>query len=209
MKTNDNEKWFEILKPIDGQVIDRPRTATTTVLQSQTRNQIVRHTFMVLMLTISTIGCFEPPNYSETPEIQFNNIDKYTTNDAFSGSKRDSVILTIDFKDGNGDLGEDAAGRSKGEYNAWGNYQLRTFKRIEGNKFEEVAQAANNKIFFPDLRPDRKKGPLEGKLDYSLYFPYSRSAKLTVVKFRIRIRDRALNLSNEIETDTISVPLVQ
>ncbi|MEZ4901101.1 MAG: hypothetical protein R2822_04755 [Spirosomataceae bacterium] len=58
------------------------------------------------------------------------------------------------------------------------------------------------------MKPDRKKGPIEGKLDYAVYFPYSRNAVLSTVKFQIRVRDRALNISNMVETDTLSVPLL-
>ncbi|WP_428667158.1 hypothetical protein [Runella sp.] len=135
-------------------------------------------------------------------------MDKFEVIEPFSKSKQDSVVITIDFKDGDGDLGESTDNRGNANYNIWGNYELRTFKKVSGNKFEEVILAANAKLFFPVLKPDRKKGPIEGKLDYAVYFPYSKNAKLTTVKFQIRVRDRALNVSNAVESDTLSVPLL-
>jgi hypothetical protein len=172
------------------------------------KNNIPKVIFTAI-LTTSVVGCFEMPNYSEVPDIAFNNVDKFTVPDTFSGAKRDSVIITIDYKDGDGDLGEDVSGRTNKKYDVWGNYELKTLRLNDNKVFEEIPQLSTNIIFFPVLKPDRKKGPIEGKLDYSLYFPYTRSSKLAVVKFRIKIRDRAMNLSNVIETDTISVPLLK
>ena len=66
-------------------------------------------------------------------------------------------------------------------------------------------------LFFPELLKGSKKNnrvsPIEGVLDYSTIFYYGRNKKMNVVKFKIRIRDRALNVSNVIESDTISIPL--
>jgi len=52
----------------------------------------------------ATSSCFEPPEYSLTPEITFNKIEFKVTPDP---SDADSLILYIDFKDGNGDMGLD------------------------------------------------------------------------------------------------------
>ncbi len=60
-----------------------------------------------LVLTMS--ACFNEPNYPDTPEIDFKGLFKYSLN-AGTGvgkSKRDSVVITIGFKDGDGDLGVD------------------------------------------------------------------------------------------------------
>ncbi len=169
---------------------------------------IFRFFLTIFILSAATTSCWTPPSYSPVPEIVFNSMDKFEVIEPFSKSKQDSVVITIDFKDGDGDLGESTDNRGNANYNIWGNYELRTFKKVSGNKFEEVILAANAKLFFPVLKPDRKKGPIEGKLDYAVYFPYSKNAKLTTVKFQIRVRDRALNVSNAVESDTLSVPLL-
>jgi hypothetical protein len=168
----------------------------------------VRFIATLLIFAISTTGCFTPPNYSNVPEIVFNSIDKFEVIEPFSKAKQDSVVITINFKDGDGDLGESTDNRNNTRYDTWGNYELKTLRKVSGNKYEEVVLAANAKLFFPVLKPDGKKGPIEGLLDYAVYFPYSRNSKLTTVKFQIRVRDRALNVSNVIETDTLSVPLL-
>jgi hypothetical protein len=177
-----------------------------------------KHTFfkvslILLVISASTIGCYEAPNFSNTPLISFNSMTKFTVADPFSGptAKRDSVVVTLDFQDGDGDLGEPVDGRTDARYSDWGNYELRTFKRLSNGKFEEVILAANSKLFFPELVKNSKKtgrkSPIEGTLDYAVYFPYSKRSQISTVKFQIRIRDRALNASNVIESDTISVPI--
>lgn len=176
------------------------------------------HTFCRLVLTsiiigLSATGCYEDPDFSTTPAISFNSITKFTVADTFSGAnaKRDSVVITLDFKDGDGDLGEPVDGRTDPKYVDWGNYELKTFRKLPNGTFEEVVLAANSKLFFPELlkgsKVNNRRSPIEGLLDYAIYFPYSNRATINVVKFKIKIRDRALNVSNVVESDTISVPL--
>jgi hypothetical protein len=154
------------------------------------------------------IGCLEPPNFNNTPEINSPSVTSYPSFDDFSQIPKDSVVITVHFQDGDGDLGlsVDERTRDSARYQAWGNYELKTYRLVNG-KFEYVDLAINNKLFFPRLKPDDKKSPLEGKLDFSQSFLRSRNTKMTPVKFSIRIRDRALNVSNIIDSDTISVPL--
>lgn len=45
-------------------------------------------------------SCFDPPEFPVTPEIEFNKIE-------FVDAQRDSLILYINFRDGDGDLGID------------------------------------------------------------------------------------------------------
>lgn len=173
--------------------------------------QLISKPILVFFLvSAATMSCFEPPSFSNTPEISFNNIVKFTVADPFSGvnSKKDSVVITIDYKDGDGDLGESIAGRSNPKYNEWGNYELKTLRLDPDTKrFVELPQAANKTLFFPVLKPDLKRGPIEGDLSLSPSFFYNNRSRLTVVKYQIRIRDRALNVSNMVETDTLSLRL--
>ncbi len=169
----------------------------------------VRFLLTITLLASATTGCFTPPDYSPVPEIAFNSMDKFEVIEPFSKAKQDSVIITIEFKDGDGDLGESPANRDDPRYGEWGNYELKTLRRTTGNQYVEFPLPGNNKLFFPILKPDGKKGPIEGRLDYSHYFPHSNNSRPTTVKFQIRVRDRALNVSNVIESDTISVHLLQ
>ena len=123
---------------------------------------------------------------------------------------RDSLVITIGFKDGDGNLGNNIpidysdSARYK-QAGGWGNYKIRTF-RFENNQYKELPTGETNTLFFPQLSREGKRGPIEGDLELEQIYLYSTKYKNYPVKFRIQIRDRALNLSNEIETDTITVP---
>ena len=54
-------------------------------------------------------SCFEPPVYSPIPSIEFDNI---VFKDVADPSAFDSLIVSVRFKDGDGDLGLDASARS-------------------------------------------------------------------------------------------------
>ncbi len=165
----------------------------------------------LMAVALGLNSCYEAPNYSPTPEISFNSITKFTVDDSFSkGAKRDSVVITIDYKDGDGDLGEVVSGRDNPKYYDWGNYELRTFRKEANGSFKELILPENKNLFFPELvknsKATNRKSVIEGTLDYASFFNYAKLNKLSVVKFQIRIRDRALNVSNMVESDTISVP---
>jgi hypothetical protein len=62
------------------------------------RNPLLQILLLVLLLV--QLACFEPPVFPDEPVISYNNI---TYTDVEGGS--DSLILTFNFEDGNGDIG--------------------------------------------------------------------------------------------------------
>jgi hypothetical protein len=58
--------------------------------------------FLLLTTTLMVMSCFEPPQYSNTPEIKFLSV---RTVDVASPTVADTVEVRIGFKDGDGDLG--------------------------------------------------------------------------------------------------------
>ncbi|GAB3326836.1 hypothetical protein GCM10027299_26430 [Larkinella ripae] len=134
-------------------------------------------------------------------------VTSYPAFDDFSQSPKDSVVISVRFQDGDGDLGVSVEERADTiTYRDWGNYELKTYRFVNG-KFEYVDLPVLNKLFFPRLKPDNKESPLEGKLDFSQSFLRSRNSRMTPVKFTVRVRDRGGNVSNVVETDTLSIPL--
>jgi len=165
--------------------------------------------FLGIMAAFS--ACLSKPDFSFTPEISNPAVVAYPTTDSFSGVRADSVVISFSYRDGDGDLGVTAQERSdtnllNTRYRDWGNYELRAF-RLERGAFVEVDFPTNRKLFFPRLYASEKPGPIEGTLNFSQTFAYTRGFRMAPVKFTIRIRDRALRASNQIETDTISIPL--
>ncbi|TDB67871.1 hypothetical protein [Arundinibacter roseus] len=167
---------------------------------------------IAILVSLGLLGCVDSPNFDNTPSIQYNSIDKFTIFDTFSQANADSLVITIDFEDGDGDLGvppeqiSDTAFVNR-VYKDWGNYELTVFERNEDGTFKLRPLALFSSLFFPVLKRDGKPGPIKGKLDLRQTFPATRFGKLTTVKLQVRIRDRALNVSNVIETDTISIYL--
>jgi hypothetical protein len=166
-----------------------------------------KHHFKVLLffilLTFVATSCYKEPTFSLTPEIAFNTITKDIRLDQFTGAKKDSIIVTLDFKDGDGDLGFDS-GEIGGEVNQSDyNYVVKPFRKIKGvfTSFETFETYSG---FFPRLNTDEKIGPIKGKLSYRIevltaFWPI----KKDTVKFEIYIKDRAGNQSNTVETNPI------
>src|SRR5436189_1142907 len=60
---------------------------------------------LCVILAVFVAACADPPQYSNTPEIIFDNI---IFRDVADPSAVDSLIISVRFKDGDGDLGLDA-----------------------------------------------------------------------------------------------------
>ena len=149
-------------------------------------------------------SCIKEPDFSTTPYITFQSIRKIVATDAFSQGKKDSVIVTIFFQDGDGDLGmtQKDFQDDKSPLKGLNNYEVKAFRSKNG-KFSEITLSPPLGGFFPPLRTDGKTGPIEGNLDYSFDFLQSFTAKRDTLKFEIRIRDRKLNYSNAVQTEMI------
>ncbi|HEY8936504.1 MAG TPA: hypothetical protein VIM65_14855 [Cyclobacteriaceae bacterium] len=65
--------------------------------------KIAKSILIFLSITALFGACFNPPDISDKPEIGFDEISLY-----LKDSQPDSLVVTITFKDGNGDLGLDA-----------------------------------------------------------------------------------------------------
>lgn len=163
-----------------------------------------------VLLTVGVSACIQEPNFGDTPEIVFKSINR-TTLAAGSGvgqSVRDSVVISIYFQDGDGDLGvnpNDSVNTPR-NIRSVKNYEVRVFRKNKG-AFVEAPLQVPLSGFFPPLRTDKKEGPIEGTLDFSQTFfedPFTR--KRDTLKFEIRIKDRKLNTSNAIMTDEVVVP---
>jgi hypothetical protein len=164
-------------------------------------------------------GCLQAPEYPAEPHIDFKEVraDRYN----FGGGQTpvDTVRITIDFTDGDGDLGL-AADEVQAPYNpsdAGGNYNRTTdnyfitaYKRANATlPFEVVttgsAQGYNSR--FPKLFSDEAKaGPLKGSLTLTLpLFLGSPFRPGEEVRFDVSIMDRALHESNKITTSSYIV----
>lgn len=179
------------------------------------QRQLIHSVFLLIGVLLTVSACINEPDYSNTPAITFASIVTYPR-EAGSGvgqGRRDSVVTTIRFQDGDGDMGEDTGDTNRirqiFQEASWGNYEVRTFQLVDG-KFEELRLGVNDKLYFPRLTREGQKGAIEGTLDFSQKFFYQTGQagfRIVPIKFQIRVRDRAFNVSNVIETDTVQVPV--
>lgn len=123
----------------------------------------------------------------------------------------DSVTITCDFKDGNGDLGTQNTSDN--------NFFVQVQRKVN-NKFVDVYDTIYvgntlvieriDKIdkfgtFFP-LNPDGREGPIEGTLNYGVSFNFLKLAdKDITLKMSLQMKDNSGNLSNILETPEVII----
>jgi hypothetical protein len=177
------------------------------------KNILLYHSSYFLALLAMGFACNKPPEYPNEPHIEFKGIESYPVLN--QGTKKDSLIIVTRFEDGDGDLGLSAEEVKSPPYTQGNNdlnYLVETFVKKQGaTAFEKINLPATSGRFFR-LSPDNRVGPLEGDLRYSgIKIPMQNIFNLKAgdqVRFRVQIRDRALNTSNIVETDahTIAFP---
>ena len=182
--------------------------------------------FLFLASAVALASCVDIPDFSDTPKIGYNGISQYTQTDSTTGALQEAeiVTVTVNFEDGDGDLGLTSAQIQDPAYTQtykkvpnWGllaNYELVTMIKQKDGSFREAILSGDSSKFFPDLKPDGKPGPIKGKLDLNIRFLKSRSAVPTTVKFRVRIMDRGYHISETftgepVITDEVIVPMLQ
>lgn len=182
------------------------------------QRQLIHGVLFLIGLTTWLSSCSPEPDFSNTPRIDYEGINVSRRLPArpgvVGGGERDSVVITLRFTDGDGDLGENTP-RNKTDSLAfverykdgWGNYEIKTFRFVNG-RFEEFLLLENRFLLFPRLTREGQRGAIEGTLDFRQVFFYTRNAPIVPVKFQIRVRDRALRVSNMVETDTVRVPVL-
>ena len=165
-------------------------------------------------------SCLNPPTYSNTPSISFNSITRtrYTTS---NGAPIDSVFITINFQDGDGDLGLTTAEATASPYTPTyygANFYMTPYVKNTNTGNYDALQFVRPDLFltvnsyydrFDHLSntTDNKAAPLRGTLRRAYAFLYgSPFLPNQEVKFKISIFDRALHQSNEIETSSIIIP---
>lgn len=177
---------------------------------------------LFVLLAAASAGCVDIPDFSDTPKIYYNGISQETRVDTVLGvpnGETEVVTITIDFEDGDGDLGasnaevQDTLVFTKNYlkvpgWNVEGNYELVTMTQNKDSTWSESILKGDKFKFFPLLKTDGKAGPIKGKLDLNIRFRRLGSATPTKMKFKVRIMDRAYHISNQTpETDIVSVPV--
>lgn len=185
------------------------------------------------LMLLAFSSCRKEPVYDVVPEIEFRRVEQYhfidnpeETNPARQ-LRRDSLVLVIGFKDGDGNLGlADATQRPEDSASPFNegsiyhnNFQTIMYIRVAdpgsptGFRFEPYPFPIPGFQFsgrFPRLSADERPEPLEGEIRYSINeinsAEFERLRPGTVIKFDVFIYDRTTpvpNRSNTISTDEI------
>ncbi|MBK0403851.1 hypothetical protein I5M27_12700 [Adhaeribacter sp. BT258] len=176
----------------------------------------LKYSWLPFLLLFS--ACMKEPVYPSEPQIEFKSITGKTIFDEFRQTEIAEIKITINFKDGDGNLGIDNANPAdslapfdyaNGFNKFHHNYFIEAF--IENNgKFEPLNFPISLNGRYPLLNPDGEKRALEGELLYTIddliisYLPLSFKSG-DRMKFRVSIADRSLNVSNTIETDPVQI----
>lgn len=140
------------------------------------------------------LACAKKPKYSDVPEISFK---------SFNAISKDSAIYTVNFSDGNGDLGgsPDGSGNFFITYYFWDNdsnkydlYRDNTFLHdtIDVRTFPTPSEAYKNK-------------PISGEIAI-IFNAYRPNYTIKKIKLATYIKDNSGNQSNIIKTPDIYVP---
>ncbi len=164
-----------------------------------------------LLLTLA--ACIKEPGFSDVPSIlalPFEHRILSSPDRLGNRVLRDSVVFQVAFQDGDGDLGitsDEYSGKGDPKLKGLNNYIVRVLRKT-GAAYKEVFPTVSYSSFFPPLKPDGKRGPIEGTLRFSqtFYQDFTKPQQnKDTLKFQIKIIDRALHESNVIETDTVMV----
>ncbi|HEY5823705.1 MAG TPA: hypothetical protein VIT44_05040 [Cyclobacteriaceae bacterium] len=86
-----------------------------------------------LFLPAFVISCFNPPEYPIVPEIEFKSVKFVDTPDPAGQSIADTLVLSVDFKDGDGDIGFSDEDQNVSETTA--KYQERIYTDTNGQRW--------------------------------------------------------------------------
>ncbi|TPE43289.1 hypothetical protein [Pontibacter mangrovi] len=171
---------------------------------------LLKYAAGAFILALALSSCREEPNYSDVPAITFDRIEQYT----YTANKitRDTLIIAVDFQDGDGNLGLDRIGPDGTQsgpdfeppFNPGSQYFYNFFAIPQvkrGNTYTSLPEINGR---FPKLSMDGKPEPLEGEIRYTITsFSTDAYPFADTIRFEVYIYDRDLNKSNVVYTDDI------
>jgi hypothetical protein len=142
----------------------------------------MKYLFYIILSTLLFLSCKKEEKYSEIPEIEYLSMTPNSTIEF-----QDRVCLTISYQDGDGDIGTEDP-----DY-----YSL----------FVKDARLGNyDEYHILPLTPPNNTLQIEGELNIvltGLFILDTNTSQTT--SFSIKIRDRAGNWSNEVQTGALTI----
>lgn len=143
----------------------------------------MRH-FFVIGICLCLGACINPPDYGAVPVIEYKSISKQNVSEG-----QDTLIITFSFTDGDGDLGPAS--------------QMDTMLNI----FLTDSRDQSVKTYqMPNLTPPGNVKAISGDIAITIS-PFTCMAGVAQdqLSYTIKVKDRAGNLSNSIQTEQIFI----
>lgn len=166
-------------------------------------NQLSKIGFLIL-LAVAVLACKKKECDDTDPFISFKSIQPI----ASSSSQLDSLLITINFKDCDGDIGLPDSYVSPPFDTAGKFYHNLIYEKwnFSNGKWKT---SPNPKVYNERIRPIQDVSltkKLEGEISKGFVIPILKAEGFDTIKFKIRLIDRAKNISNEAETNAIILP---
>ena len=152
-----------------------------------------------LVLTLLMVGCLKKKEFPIEPIIEFESFN----------IEGDSGVLMISFTDGDGDIG-------LREYDTISPYNLGSeyYYNLYLDYYEKqngtwVKRDLNPPFAYrvPVITPSGQNKALEGTIEIDIVpIYYDPASVYDTIMYRVRLIDRALHVSNEVESDEIITP---
>lgn len=164
------------------------------------KNQFYISIFSSMVLAFSFQSCMKTKTYPSGPVIEFKNLTQF----------KDSVRIVFSFTDGDGDIGlgenEIQAPYEAGTY-FYDNVHIGYFAKVDGTWTQPLSPDGIPIEFGYRIQPIEPKGKNKAlKGDVIIYvtpFFDLTPSHADTLKFRITMVDRALHISNTVETGEI------
>lgn len=186
---------------------------------------MLKYSIGCALMLLALSSCRKEPSYDVVPEIEFRRVEQYHFE--ANNVKRDSLVLVIGFKDGDGNLGlsnDTTSSDWRSPFNP-GSIYHDNFVTTMYVKVKDPNNPDNDRFIpypfpvpgfqfsgrFQRLSADERQEPLEGEIKYSINEITSDLYLLNpgaVIKFDVHIYDRNTpvpNKSNIVTTDEITL----
>ncbi len=149
---------------------------------------------LFIWILLLFFNCAKKPKYSKTPQISFK---------SFYTLSQDSAVLTINFSDGDGNIGGGPAqdGNFFVTYYFWDKDSSKYDVFSDATFFQDTIDVRS----FPSPSDAYKNKPISGEIAL-LMSPYRKDNTIKKFKYTCYIKDNAGNKSNLVQTPEFNVP---
>lgn len=158
----------------------------------------LRVSLFALVVTVLIAACVNPPNYPDTPVIEYTGVNKTTI---FQGSQNlpaDTLAIFFSFTDGDGDLSSEDS----------------TDVFLYDSRFPEIPNPYKIPLIPDEGTGNGIRGDITVRIQNAFNIcciengfvcPPNPTIDIDTFSYEIQIRDRAGNFSNRIRTETLGV----